>query len=132
SYRYWTNRFGRQPSAIGKTVYLADTPCVIVGVTAPTFFGRRIAGKSADIVVPMFVQRGLGLKDHDAVSAMARLNPGVSMEQARAELDVRYRQILTERERRARRIEVSAGVRGTSDVHGEFAMELRILGGITG
>jgi predicted permease len=137
SYRYWDRRFGRQASAIGKTVYLADTPCVIIGVTRPGFFGRRVAGNSADIVAPMFVQRGVALKDHDEVSIMARLNAGVSTEQARAELDVLYRQTLLERAARTQRtevnrIELNPGIRGTSDGNGWFETELRILAGVTG
>jgi predicted permease len=143
SYRYWDQRFGREPSAIGTTVYLADTPCTIIGVTPPGFFGRSVAGKSADIMLPMFLQPRLGLKDHDAVRLMARLKPGVSLDRAQAELDVLYRQIRTEgagsrisprigREIRTQRIELRPGLRGTSDANGTFGTELRILAAVVG
>jgi predicted permease len=143
SYLYWSQRFGRDPSAIGTTVYLADTPCIIIGVMPPGFFGRSVAGKSADIMLPMFLQPRLGLKDHDAFRIMARLKPGVSLEHAQAELDVLYRQIQTEgagsrlspriqREIRTKRIELRPGLRGTSDANGTFATELRILGAVAG
>jgi predicted permease len=143
SYRYWVQRFQREPSAIGRTVYLADMPCTIIGVTPPRFFGRNVAGKSADIVLPMFMHSRLALKDHDSVDIMARLKPSVSLESARAELDVIYGQILTasagggtsprvERELRTRRIELRPGIRGTSNANGTFETELRILETVVG
>ena len=45
--------------------------------------------------LPMFMHSRLALKDHDSVAIMARLKRGVSLESARTELDVIYRQILT-------------------------------------
>jgi predicted permease len=134
SYRYWVQRFRREPSAIGKTVYLADMPCTIIGVTPPRFSGRNVAGKSADIVLPMFLHTRLALKDHDSVAIMARLKPGVSLENARTELDVIYRQILTASAGgvRNRRIELRPGIRGTSNANGTFETELRILETVVG
>jgi predicted permease len=141
SYRYWNDRFGREPSVIGKTVYLADKPFIIIGVTPPGFFGRIVAGKSADITLPMSARGGLALKDHDSVLAMARLNPGVSLQQAQAEAELIYGQLLTagasgptsprlDRELRAQRIELTPGFRGSSNTSGSFGTELRILAGV--
>src|SRR5206468_5940496 len=42
SYRYWVQRFQRAPSVIGKILYLAGTPCTIIGVTPSRFFGRNV------------------------------------------------------------------------------------------
>jgi len=143
SYRYWVQRFHRELSAVGKTVYLADIPCTIVGVAPRQFLGTVTAGKSADIVVPMFLHSRLALKDHDSVAVMGRLKSGVSIESARSDLDLIYRQILTakssdlnnpnvQRELRNRRVELRQGVRGTSSTNGTFAMELRILEAVAG
>src|SRR5437870_1617180 len=74
---------------------------------------------------------------------MARLKSGVSAEHAQAELDVVYRQILSEgagsrnsprieREMRTQRIELRPGLRGTSNANGAFGTELRILAGVAG
>jgi len=63
---------------------------------------------------------------------MGRLGAGVSMEQARAELDVLYRQTLPERTARTQRIELNPGIRGTSNRNGWFETELRTLAGVTG
>jgi predicted permease len=138
SYSYWSRRFGRNASVVGKTISLAGTPFTVIGVTSPRFLGLRAAGKSPDVILPMFVHPWLALKDHDTFEIMARLKPGVTSEQARADLDVVYHQALlktagsrlspqTEREMRAQRIKLKPGLRGTPDTNGRFAIELRIL-----
>jgi predicted permease len=141
SYGYWDQRFARDASAIGKTIFLADTPCIIVGVTQPGFFGRSVAGKSADVTLPMSVRRGVALKDHDSVSVMARLQPGVSIEQAQTDVNGLYRQIRTDasrtsqqvlRELQMKPVQLRPGIRGTSDANGAFATKLRILAGVGG
>ena len=38
--RYWTNRFSRSPSVIGKTISINLTPMTIVGVNSPGFTGH--------------------------------------------------------------------------------------------
>lgn len=66
SYNYWGRRFARDTPVIGKTVTSGGIPFTIIGVTSQYFFGRRAAGRSADIVLPMFVHSELALKDHDS------------------------------------------------------------------
>ena len=138
SYSYWNRRFGKDASVVGKTISLGGTPFTIIGVTSAHFFGRRSAGKSADVVLPMFVHPWLALKDHDTFEIMARLKPGITSEQARADLDVIYHRVLVqeagsrlssqpEREIRSQRIELKPGFRGTTDTNDRFAIELRIL-----
>ncbi len=140
-HRYWERRFGRDPAVIGKTIYLAKIPFAVIGVTSPEFFGRKAAGRSADVVLPMFMQPQLALGDHDTFEIMARLKPGVSSEQARADLDVIYQQALTqaagsgisaqmEQEIRARKIQLNPGIRGASTPG--FASELPILLAVVG
>ena len=63
----------------------------IIGVMPARFLGRRAAGKTAAVILPMFIQPQLGLKDHNTFDLMARLKPAVTLQQARADLDVIYR-----------------------------------------
>src|SRR5262245_14065783 len=70
---YWGRRFGRDPAVIGKTIYLAKIPFTVIGVTSPGFYGLKVAGRSADVVLPMFMQSRLALGDHDTFGIMARL-----------------------------------------------------------
>jgi len=39
SYQFWERAFGRDPSVIGKTLYVNRRPCVVVGVTPREFIG---------------------------------------------------------------------------------------------
>ena len=47
SYRYWENRFGRDPAVLGKAIQINRVPTTIVGVTPPGFAGAMQAGESA-------------------------------------------------------------------------------------
>jgi predicted permease len=136
SYGYWDRRFGRDPAVIGKAIYLAKIPFTVIGVTSPGFAGLNVAGRSADVVLPMFMQPQLALGDHNTFEIMARLKPGASPEQARADLDVIYQQALTQaagsgmspqsqQEIRAQKIQLKPGIRGDSTPH--FASSLPIL-----
>ncbi|MFL6209742.1 MAG: ADOP family duplicated permease [Pyrinomonadaceae bacterium] len=143
SYNYWERRFARDPKVIGQTIYVGKLPFSVIGVTPPGFFGRNVAGHSADLVLPMFMQRQLALRDHDTMQIMARLKPGISTEQARADLDVIYQQALlaaagaqlspqVAQALRAQRIELQPGLRGTASANDSFATELRILLAVVG
>src|SRR5262245_65355325 len=133
---YWERRFERDPAVIGKTIYLARIPFTVIGVTSPGFSGLNVAGRTADVVLPMFMQPQLALGDHDTFGIMARLKPGADPEQARADLDVIYQRALTQmagseispkaqQEIRARKIQLNPGIRGDSTPG--FDSELRIL-----
>ena len=143
SYAYWKRRFASDPAAIGKSVYLGRIPFTVIGVTSPQFSGRNVAGRSADVVLPMFLHPQLGLNDHDTFEIMGRLSPGVTVERARADLDVIYQQVLTqqagsqvspqvEQQIRAQRIVLKPGIRGASQPTNNFAAEMRILASVVG
>src|SRR5262249_47960985 len=90
SYNYWTSRFGRSPSVIGKTVNVGDSPVTIIGVASPEFFGLK-PGFETSIALPMMLaEAGRRERDNRFFDAIGRLKAGVSVEQARAELDVIY------------------------------------------
>ena len=143
SYDFWQRRFARDPAAVGKTLYLGRIPFTVIGVTSPRFFGRNVAGRSADVVLPMAFHFQLGLNDHDTFEIMARLKPDMTAEQACADLDVGFQQSLTrdvgslispqmQQEIRAQKIVLSPGFRGESQPTENFATEIRILAGVVG
>jgi len=109
SHAYWERRFARDPAAIGKVVTLAKLPFTIIGVTPPRFAGRQPAGRSADIVLPMFVHARIALRDHNTFQIMARLRPGVTLPQAAAELDRLHRE---KGDAEEERIELKSALRG--------------------
>ena len=141
--RYWQRRFARDPAVVGRTLYAGKVPVTVVGVTPPGFFGRKAVGKSADVVLPMFIQPRLGLKDHDTFGVMARLEPGVSAAQACEDLDLIYRRALMAtagaalspqgaREIGQRAIQLAPGVRGTTGEGTDLGTQLPILLAVAG
>lgn len=138
SYAYWKRRFSQDPAVVGTPIYLGGTPFTVIGVMPPTFYGRNVAGRSADVMLPMFVHPWLALKDHGTFELMARLKTGVTTAQAQADLNVIYRQALeqaagskmspdAEQEIRAQSLQLKPGSRGTGQPSDHFAVELQIL-----
>jgi hypothetical protein len=87
SYRFWQTRFGADPGVVGRTLILDDQVWTIAGVMAPFRWNR-----TADVFVPIaFAQDKYGLslrENHSRTGVIARLKPGVTLEQARAEMKV--------------------------------------------
>jgi len=85
SYGLWQRRFGGSREIIGKPVTLGSQPYTVVGVLPAGF---QIL-QPADVFVP-FKPWAATLPDdrnwHPGIFAVARLKPGVSREQARAEM----------------------------------------------
>jgi len=95
SHHFWQKRFSSDPNIVGRTVRLNDSPCVIIGVTAPDFVGF---GGLTDIWLPLALQAKLYpqeiSKDWLSLSSgrllklglFGRLKPGQSREAASAEV----------------------------------------------
>ncbi len=85
TYGLWQRRFGGSREIIGKPITLDSRPYTVVGVLPPGFQLLQ----PADVFVP-FVPWATTLPDdrnwHPGIIAVARLKPGVSREQARAEM----------------------------------------------
>ena len=94
--RAWRERFGSDPAIVGRSIGLDGRPYVVVGVLAPGFelpTRLRLTGK-LDAFVPIRMERDrVGwVGDHNN-AAIGRLKAGVTVEQARAELDVLQTQV---------------------------------------
>ena len=65
SHGFWQRRFGGDPSIVGKTVRLNNTPVTIVGVLPPSFIGiQRMAERSRDVFVPFLIESQLVTPAH--------------------------------------------------------------------
>jgi putative ABC transport system permease protein len=91
-YGFWQREYGGDPSVIGRSITLDGHPFPIVGITPASFFGVEV-GRAFDVAVPLCaepISRGLRTvlekKSVWFLGAMGRLKPGVSLEQARAQL----------------------------------------------
>ena len=94
SYRFWANRFGRDPAVLGETIAINRVPATIVGVTPAGFEGALQAGEVVDVSVPL-AHHALFQPDRADraqpwywwVRIMGRLAPGATAAQARASLE---------------------------------------------
>lgn len=94
SYNLWTNRFARDRAAIGRTVKLNGYPFTIIGVLPETFAGERPL-MPVDAFVPAsmgprLLPEGtplLNSRAADRFRLLGRLKPGVTVEQARSEMN---------------------------------------------
>jgi len=92
SYAFWQRRFGGDNHAIGEMLPIDGHPLEIIGVTPPGFTGVEV-GRSFDVAVPLcaepLLNQARDLADRPTdwfLTAIGRLAPGVSIEQADAQL----------------------------------------------
>ena len=96
----WLRRFGGDPSIIGRTVRLSDRSYKIVGVLPEGF--HPIMRSDRSIMPEIYMPLGYDLKLPMAcrgcqhLQMVGRLKPGVSPEQAKAELNTILRDIVRE------------------------------------
>jgi predicted permease len=125
SHRLWKRRFGLDPSVIGRTIHLGPgrlvwgasmrreeasglssrpsfRPFTIVGVAPPAFSGETI-GDAPDFWVPVTAQaqlmpgrEWLTRPDVGWVRVVARVKPGLSIQQAEAGITVLFQQLITQ------------------------------------
>jgi ABC-type antimicrobial peptide transport system permease subunit len=95
SYRLWSRRFHSDPQIAGESVVLNSLPYAVVGVLSP---GVSFPFANTDVWVAKPVEWSVLPARFwpylTPLKAFARLKPGVSQEQAQAELDVLHRQYL--------------------------------------
>jgi putative ABC transport system permease protein len=90
SFGLWTSRFHSDRSVVGRTVTVNGRACLIVGVMPPGFNYpmRRPATRSPAPYVEFWATPFVAGKfPSAAITAVARLRPGVSLEQTRQDLD---------------------------------------------
>jgi putative ABC transport system permease protein len=82
SYKVWASRFGRDPSIVGTTFTFNDVPTTLVGVMP-----ERVTKLAADVWLPLRLDPADPVLRERFYRFQARLKPGVTLEQASAELD---------------------------------------------
>ena len=137
---FWTRRFARDPSVLGKNVQVEAQWVTIVGVTPPGFFGLQV-GTPVDITLPMMlVEQGLESKQSWWLSVIARLAPDATVEQARADLESLWDTYMTEvgmsPEKRARDyfsgLVLVPAAKGANALRRAYSEPLLIVMGIVG
>ena len=149
SYGFWTGKFGGNQEVIGQELLLNGHTYTVIGVAPPGFFGDTV-GDAQDFWVPLSMQEQLiagrsWLGNYSAswLHLIGRLRPGVSVNRAKAALNVTFQQLVNgpvgarfsrsdREELRQAKIEVSAGGRGLSELRGNFFEPLMLLSAMVG
>jgi len=150
SYRYWSSRFGLDPTILNKQVIVNGQRLTIVGVAPKGFDGTTIGMRPA-VFVPITLRSvldtdtGWSLRTDYWAYLFARLRPGGTIEAARVSLGTQYHAIINDVEAplqkgmsaqtmarfRAKPILLAPGGRGQSSVPDEAKTPLRLLLGVT-
>jgi predicted permease len=151
SHSYWTTQLGSDPDVLNRQIVINGHAMTIVGVAARNFLGTTL-GSRPDVFVPISM-RGQMARGWDEFEnrrsywayVFARLEPGVSIEQASTQANAVYRSIVNELEAplqegmseptmerfRAKELTVEPGRRGQSSLHGNVRTPLIMLLSIT-
>ncbi|MGH9144594.1 MAG: ABC transporter permease, partial [Vicinamibacterales bacterium] len=80
----WKRRFGGDPSVIGRALSLNGVDTTVVGVAPPAL----ALLSNGDMWAPLTIDPGRELRLNHVILAVGRLRPGVTLEQAQAEMNV--------------------------------------------
>jgi len=83
SHGYWRRRFGGDASVVGRSVTMDGLDREIIGVMPPSF---RFLDRAADVIAPLQFDRSQVLLGRYIFEGIARLRPGVTIEQASADV----------------------------------------------
>ncbi len=82
---FWKRSFGADPAVVGQTVLLDQAAYTVLGVLPPAL---ERAWASFDVMSPLAYDAERFARGWRAFGVFARLKPGTSLDQARAEMDV--------------------------------------------
>lgn len=141
---WWKRNLASDPSVLSRRLKLGDTVFTIVGVVPPEFFGTKV-GEAPDIWIPLSMMKSVpphwaGYKDNFSESLLlfGRLKSGVSSQQATANVNLLFQQILRSfpnaklnqenLEKLAKaHVPLTSMATGLSDLRGQFSEPLQIL-----
>jgi predicted permease len=132
-YGYWQRRFAGAADVVGRTLSFRDRLYTIVGVTPTEFWGLQ-PGRQVDVTLPITLERGL-MGDSGAwwLDDVARLRPGVSVQQATTDTDVVFQSFMTEygkeeiRKKHWDHMELTSASRGLDRLRWRFSGPLYAL-----
>lgn len=151
SHDYWRTRFELDPSILNETLIVNGQALTVVGV-APVGFKGTTLGSEPDVYVPISMRAvmqpgftGFENRRNYWIYAFARLEPGVSLEQAATTINGPFSAIINDVESplqtgmseqtmerfKAKQLLLADGRRGQSDVHTEARAPLWILFAVT-
>ena len=148
SYRFWQDQLDGNRAALGRKIRIRRTWFDVIGVTPAGFSGETV-GLSTDVWVPLSMQSEIypgrdylsretkPFHKTEWLQAIGRLKQGVGIDQANANLNALFQQMLQSQtdpmsaeERRRfmdQHLAVVAGSHGASTLRGDFTKPLQLL-----
>jgi putative ABC transport system permease protein len=84
SYGLWQRRYGADPQIVGRALQLDGIPYTVVGVLPQ---GVYFPAPDTELVIPLIPQQREILRPMRFIRVLGRLRPGVSLQQASADMD---------------------------------------------
>jgi putative ABC transport system permease protein len=144
SYRCWQRQFHGDPAVVGKVIHIDDRPLTVIGVT-PAYFSGLTIDLGEDVTIPLGAKGDTDFRQrqHLALGLYARLRPGISIEQARAQLETIWPAVQRASEpegysgpRRARyyarKIQIESAATGHSNLRKRLSKPLTVLMALVG
>ncbi len=145
-YTFFVNQLGGDPSVIGKTVSVNNTPAQIVGIAPPDFFGLD-ATVAPDFWIPLSVYRAQWARTSGPetnlddpfnwwLTVVGRMKPGASLERAQAETAVLFARTINApanaNDPTIPAMRVESASRGLSYLRRKYSTSLWLLASIAG
>jgi predicted permease len=144
NYAWWKGRFAGDKDILGRTIYVKSVPFTVVGVAPPGFNGVDPVHTVIDFWIPLQERPelnawGAPATDHTlygstnwlALQMLGRLQPGVSLEQAQAQLTPAFQSALANASpvdpNEQKPLLVLSSVRGVENLREDYAHPLRFL-----
>ncbi|HVU15607.1 MAG TPA: ABC transporter permease [Candidatus Didemnitutus sp.] len=94
--RFWRDHFNADPKVLGQTVRVNSRPSTVIGVMPPAFGDSALFPNHPAFFYLDPVTHSRGVRQVGWYEAVARLKPGVSLEQAQAEMNVWGKRLATQ------------------------------------
>jgi predicted permease len=150
---FWARRFHRDPAVVGSLVRMADHDYTVIGVARKGFFGTRVE-ETPDMWIPlamtptlpgMTLERFSDSMTH-FMHLIGRLKPGLSLDQAAANVNTVYAAMLADYAKKGRsngpldpeelammktaRVKVTSAAQGLSGLRSRYTEALQMLMGV--
>lgn len=153
SFGFWQERFAGARDVIGRKIRVLQTTYTVIGVV-PSWFHGETVGANPEIFLPLTMQSEVfpgsdyltpetnPFHKTEWLQAIGRLKPGVTLSQAKAAMDVEFRQMMLaqtagmsahdKQQFMTQRLVVTGGGRGASTLRDSFGKPLQILMAVVG
>jgi putative ABC transport system permease protein len=127
---FWQRRFSGDPALIGKTISIDAEPFTVVGILPPDFWFYPILGKNVEVWMPFAFEPSELNRDARSIMVHGLLKPGISIEQARAEMDSIARRLEQQypKENKGWRTRVDPGILSKQEIRPKILLLFAAVG----